>query len=129
MFPLTDANNDGAVTFDELLIGMSFLKAETEAEKAAFFFDRYDSNKDGLLSQTELVPIAEHLVQRVLSSAADKYKKHYQQNLSLISQAVNNDIRQAIKITEETRDKLPIQELVTGLVAAVRTQILIFGSF
>jgi Ca2+-binding EF-hand superfamily protein len=64
LFDTFDVKGKGSITLQEFLIGVSFWKAELSNadDKMIFFFNLFDKDQDGKLSQTEFSDMMHHIV-------------------------------------------------------------------
>jgi Ca2+-binding EF-hand superfamily protein len=64
LFDTFDVKGKGSITLQEFLIGISFWKAELSNadDKMIFFFNLFDKDQDGKLSQTEFSGMMHHIV-------------------------------------------------------------------
>jgi len=72
LYKTLDVNHDKRVDFKELMTGLSVLSKGTLDEKLEFWFQIFDSDKDGLLSKPELDMLMEHAYKTIYREKMSK---------------------------------------------------------
>uniref|UniRef100_A0A9J2PPH1 EF-hand domain-containing protein n=1 Tax=Ascaris lumbricoides TaxID=6252 RepID=A0A9J2PPH1_ASCLU len=61
VFRTFDRDEDGMISFEEFVVGLSVISRGTNTEKLEWIFDLYDINKKGCIRQTELMLVVQSI--------------------------------------------------------------------
>jgi Kv channel-interacting protein len=63
VFCTIDQNSNGTVSFEDFLVGLSILARGTMDEKLRWIFNLYDLNRDGKVTENELLSVVSSIFQ------------------------------------------------------------------
>jgi Ca2+-binding EF-hand superfamily protein len=114
LFSLFDADGNKKISAREIAIGIAMHSAASDKEKAALYFDLFDKNKDGKLTQSEMAGVYKMILDLWISALSVK-------SIGEMSGSIDFDLRwKAREDIEKISKSLKTQGLENTLTSNVR---------
>ena len=121
IFPMYDFNNDGHIDFQEFMIVLYIMSAGTREENLGQIFRVFDTNKDGTISEDEMIRIVKNLYylfkfdEKINKEGGNKNAKKAK---GMMKQNSKEFAMKAFKEMDQNRDgKVTKEEFITACLA------------
>lgn len=111
-FTIFDSNRDGVVDFEELVLGIFYIKSQPSQQKAEFLFNIINRSGNGKISPEEILELHDLLFRGFRSGFLVTVRRLLEENPKL-SNLPQIEVQDLMKTIEQRIDKLEIPKLTT----------------